>query len=58
MSATPSMYWNSDVNMPGNVFSVYTDVSIDTNIFTCKNTHVKYKTLLPARAIVCALGVH
>ena len=36
MSAVPSMYWNLNDNVPGNVFNVHTDVSIDTKLFTCE----------------------
>ena len=36
MSAIPSMSQNLDDDMPGNVFNVHTNVSIDTKLFTCK----------------------
>ena len=51
------MSWHSNDNIPGNVFNVHTDVSIDTKLFYVQNTHVRYKRLLPACYIVCVLGV-
>ena len=30
------MSWHLNDNMPGNVFNVHTDVSIDTKLFTCE----------------------
>ena len=34
MSAIPSMSWNLENNIPGNVFNVHVNVSIDTKLFT------------------------
>ena len=36
MSEIPSMYWYLEENIPGNVFIVRANVSIDTKLFTCK----------------------
>ena len=36
MLSIPSMSWNSNNNMTGNVFGAHTDVSIDTELFTCE----------------------
>ena len=34
ISDIPSMSWHSNNNMPGNVFNVHTNVSIETKLFT------------------------
>ena len=36
MSVIPSMSWHSNNNMPGDVFNVHIDVSIDAKLFMCK----------------------
>ena len=36
MSAMPSISRNSNNNIPGNVLTVHTDVSLDAKLFTCK----------------------
>ena len=36
MSEITSMFWNSDNNMPGNIFNVHVNVSIDTKLSTVK----------------------
>ena len=36
MSEIISMSWHSNDNIPGNVFNVHTDMSIDTKLFTFK----------------------
>ena len=60
MSAIPSMSRHLNYNMPGNVFNVHTDVSIDAKrftyeIFTCNITHFFRHT--PQCARLACIGI-
>ena len=57
MSAIPSISWNLNSNMPGNIFNVNVNVSIATKLSTCKIC-IYDINISQARAILRALGVH
>ena len=54
MSEIPSMFWHLDDDIPGNVFNVHANVSIDTKLSMCKICTYDIKQFSGTCHIVCA----